>query len=163
MSSMSDLEIQAWLDQEDEHTAQIIRAHGVYIQYVGGDSEQREASFAYTVGLFGLRHPELLIVGVDPHRSAGVLNEVSALVRGGRNIVPGEQLSFTDWPRRAVAEVVPNPGEIVFAANRFYQRPAEASVTLLQLTYDDENGRFPWEKGYSNPAWVQPRPGELRA
>lgn len=85
------------------------------------------------------------------------------MIRGGRNIVAGEMLSFTDWPHRVVAEVVPNPGEIAFAANRFYQRPAEASVPLLQLTYDDKSGRFPWEDGYANAPWVQPRPGELRA
>ena len=163
MSSNSDLEIQAWLDQEDEHTAQIIRAHGVYLQYVGGDDSHREASFAYTVGLFGVGHPELLIVGVGPNTASGVLNDVSAKIRAGRNIVAGEMLSFEDWPHRVVAEVVPNPGEIAFAANRFYQRPAEASVPLLQLTYDDKNGRFPWEDGYANASWVQPRPGELRA
>jgi hypothetical protein len=163
MSSNSDLEIQAWLDQEDEHTAQIIRAHGVYLQYVGGDDRHREASFAYTVGLFGVGHPELLIVGVGPNTASGVLNDVSAKIRAGRNIVAGEMLSFADWPHRVVAEVVPNPGEIAFAANRFYQRPVEASVPLLQLTYDDKNGRFPWEDGYANAPWVQPRPGELRA
>lgn len=163
MSSHSDLEIQAWLDQEDEHTAQVIRAHGVYLQYVGGDHAQREASFAYTVGLFGLGHPELLIVGVGPSTASGVLNEVAAMVRDGRNIVAGEMLSFANWGHRVVAEVVPNPGEIAFAANRFYQRPPQASVPLLQLTYDDKAGRFPWDDGYSNAPWMQPRPGGLRA
>ncbi len=163
MSSNSDLEIQAWLDQEDEHTAQVIRAHGVYIQYVGGDSALREASFAYTVGLFGLGHPELLIIGVGPNTASGVLNDVSARVRAGSNLVPGEILSFAEWPHRVVVEFVPNAGEIAFAANRFYQRPSEASVPLFQLTYDDKGGRFPWEAGYANEPWVQPRPGEMRA
>ena len=48
-------------------------------------------------------------------------------------------------------------------ANRHYQRPREASVPVLQLTWDDRNGRFPWEDGYSVPVTVQPRPGTFRA
>ena len=68
----------------------------------------------------------------------------------------------TDWPHRVLVEDVPNPGEIAFAANRYYQRPNEASVPLLQLTYDDRDGRFPTDDGYSNPDWVQPRPGDWR-
>jgi Domain of unknown function (DUF4262) len=47
-------------------------------------------------------------------------------------------------------------------ANRFYLRPDEASVPVLQLTYDDRPGRFPWEPGYAVPD-MQPRPGTFRA
>lgn len=178
MAQASDSSVQAWLDQEDQHTVEMIRRHGVYIQYVGGDScaccdagvgagvtvkDPQAAAFAYTVGLFGIGHAELLIVGADPSTSAGVLNDLAARIRAGRDLVPGELLTFDPWPHRIVVEEVPNPGEIAFAANRFYQRPREYSVPLLQLTYDDVHGRFPWEDGYCNPAWVQPRPGELRA
>lgn len=178
MTLAPDPSIQAWLDQEDRRTAEMIRRYGTYIQYIGGDScaccdaglpggsgapEPREAPFAYTVGLFGIGHAELLIVGVDQRTASNVLNDVAARVRGGHDLVPGELLTFSGWTHRVVVEEVPNPGEIAFAANRFYQRPAEYSVGLLQLTYDDRNGRFPWDDGYANPAWVQPRPGELRA
>jgi hypothetical protein len=72
-------------------------------------------------------------------------------------------LEFDNWSHRVTVEEVPNPGEIVFGANRFYQRPDEASVPVLQLTYDDLGGRFPWQDGYANPDWIQPRPGEFRA
>ena len=177
MTMSHDAAVQAWLDQEDRHTAQMIREHGVYIQYVGGDrrvaceelghtasaDEQPRAPFAYTVGLFGIGHPELLVVGIDPGTAASLLYHVANRIRGGADIVPGETLTFDGWGHRVTVEAVPNPGEIAFAANRFYQRPDEYSVSLLQLTYDDLQGRFPWENGYANPAWVQPRPGELRA
>lgn len=180
MTLASDPSIQAWLDQEDKHTADTIRKHGVYIQYVGGDrcsccdsvgpapgagedDERRQPPFAYTVGLFGIGHPELAVVGVDPGTAAAVLNDVSARVHAGSDLVPGEVLAFDGWTHRVTVETVPNPGEIVFAANRFYQRPDAYSVPLLQLTYDDRRGRFPWDDGYANPAGVQPRPGEWRA
>lgn len=163
MSLAPDPAIQAWLDQEDERTAQVIRTHGTSIQYVGGDDRRRQPPFAYTVGLFGIGHAELLVVGVNPGTANGLLNEVAGRIRSGGAILPGELLVFDDWAHRVVVEQVPNPGEIAFAANRFYRRPDEHSVPLLQLTYDDKHGRFPWDDGYENPAWVQPRPGDFRA
>ena len=63
---------------------------------------------------------------------------------------------------QVIPEEVPNPGEIVFEANRFYQRPNEASVPVLQLTYTDKNGRYPWDEGCLRPE-LQPRPGTWRA
>ena len=163
MSDRPSLQTIAWLDQEDERTAQAIRRHGVSIVYVGGDDAGELASFAYTIGLFGVGHPELLVFSVPPPVASGLLNEVAGRVRGGQDLVPGQMLEFDDWSHRVVVEAVPNPAEIVFAANRFAQRPDEASVPVLQLTYDDLNGRFPWDEGYLNAAWLQPRPGEFRA
>jgi len=60
----------AWLDQEDAHIGAIIRRYGWFIQYVGGaelctlpgcccSEDEDPVPFAYTVGLFGLNHPEL--------------------------------------------------------------------------------------------------------
>ncbi|MFT4051727.1 MAG: DUF4262 domain-containing protein [Microbacterium sp.] len=121
MTRTSDLAVQAWLAQEDKHTADVIRAHGVHIQYVGDDQcsccarfgdatddaqRDEQPPFAYTVGTFGIGHPELLMV----------------------------------------------------AANRFYRRPPEHSMPLLQLTYDDKQRRFPWEEGYAIPPWIPPGP-----
>lgn len=163
MTTTPDSATQAWLDQEDRHTALMIRKHGTFIQYVYGEPRRRHTSFAYTVGLFGLGHPELLITGADTETAGNVLNDVSARIRKGQDVLPGELLTFDGWPHRVVVEIVPNPGEIAFAANRFYERPNEFSVPLLQLTYDDRWGRFPWDDGYDIPAWVQPKPGELSA
>jgi hypothetical protein len=161
--STADPAVIAWLDQEDKRTAQTIRRHGVYIQYVGGDPEHQHTSFAYTVGLFGIGHPELLVLGANPSTSSALLNEVAGRVRKGQDLAPGDLLVFDDWGHRVTVEAVPNPGEIVFSANRFYQRPSEASVAAFQLTYDDLGGRFPWEDGYARAEWIQPRPGGFAA
>lgn len=166
-----DARTQSWLDQEDARLATIIRQHGWFIQYVGGDSCSRpgcecssssEPAFAYTVGLFGLAHPELLIFGVPPDIASGVLNSLGTQVRDGEAILPGQLLTFDEWPHRVIPESVPDPGEIVFSANRYYQRPDEFSVPVLQLSYDDLSGKFPWEDGYAHPE-MQPRPGTFRA
>lgn len=163
---MDGVATEAWLDQEDRHVTAVIREHGCYIQYVLGctcGECGEQTSFAYSIGLFGLGHPELLVLGVQQGTAAGVINDLFARVRGGADLVPGELLTFDDWPHRIVAEEVPNPGEIVYAANRHYQRPFEASVPVLQLTWDDTSARFPWDDGYSVPPAVQPRPGSFRA
>jgi hypothetical protein len=163
MTMTPDPSLLAWLDQDDTRTAQTIRRHGTTIEYVMGDMRARLTPFAYTVGLFGMGHPELLVFGLDPRTSNVLLNDVSARVKAGSDLVPGERLEFDGWSHRVTVEAVPNPGEIAFAANRFYQRPDEHSVPLLQLTYDDRDGRFPWQDGYGNAEWIQPRPGTFSA
>jgi hypothetical protein len=159
---MTNSQLQAWLDQEDQHVAQTIRKHGQFIQLVGGDSSQ-PAGFAYTVGLFGLGHPELVILSACAQTAGAVLNDLGARIRAGDNLMPGALLTFDDWAHRVTVEELPNPGEILFSANRHYQRPPEASVPAYQLTYDDKHGRFPWDPGYSNAPEIQPRPGTWRA
>ena len=93
--------------------------------------------FAYAVGQFGLGHPELLVFGLDVHDSLGLLNSLGDRIRAGETLLPGQIFTVGEWPHRIVPETVPNPGEIVFTANRFYRRPDHASVDVIQLTYDD--------------------------
>lgn len=163
--------IQAWLDQEDARLREVIRNHGWAIEYIGGgccsapgcDGGADEGPpFAYTVGLFGLGHPELLVFGLDMHDSQGLLNTVGDDIRAGGDLIPGIEFSIGEWPRKLIAEEVPNAGEIVFTANRFYQRPNEFSVPVLQLTYSDDNGLYPWDEEFDD-AGSQPRPGSFKA
>lgn len=166
-----DARTQAWFDQQAAREVETIRRHGWFIQYVGGGTcgapgcdggDSDDSPFAYTVGLFGLAHPELLIFGVSPETAAGVLNTLGERIRSGDALLPGRLATFEDWPHRVIPEEVPNPGEIVLTANDFYQRPAEFSVPVLQLSYDDREGRFPWEEGFAAPE-TQPRPGTFKA
>lgn len=159
----SDPQTTAWLDQEDAHLTQTIRAHRWAVQYVGAGDDPGEPSFGYTVGLFGLGHPELVIVGLGPDNTHGILQRVATMVAGGRNLVPGEMLTWPDRGGRLVVEEVPNAGEILFVANRHYRRPDEHSVPAYQLTWDHPDGRFPWDEGYGCGPECQPRPGTWRA
>ncbi len=38
-------------------------------------------------------------------------------MRSGVALLPGQLVTFEDWPRRVIPEDVPNPGEILFDAN----------------------------------------------
>ena len=112
----------AWLDQEDAHLARVIRRHRWAVQYVGSEDDD-EPPFGYTIGLFGLGHPELVVVGLGMEAAHGVLQRVAEDVATGRDLVPGELIAWDDWPGRLCVEASPNPGEVVLGANRFYQRP----------------------------------------
>lgn len=161
----------AWHDQQHAHMITAIRSHGWIVHYIGGDQcsnpncdpePSNEPPFAYTTGLFGLGHPELLIVGLDPETSAFVINRLAEIVKQGDTVMPGMLYSCEGWPHQIVPEPVPNPGDILFLSNEFYQRPDGHSVPALQLTYDDGAGRFPWDPGYADPD-RQPRPGTFDA
>lgn len=158
---MTDPQTLAWLDQEDARLAQTIRAHRVAVQYVMRGDESDEPPFGYTVGLFGVGHPELVVVGVGHETACGLLNEVAGLVLAGRDLVAGEVVA--DGPEPLVVEQLPNPGEVLFSANRFYQRPDEYSVPAYQLTWAHPDGGFPWDAEYPCPPSCQPRPGTWRA
>ena len=152
----------AWLDQEDAHLAAVIREHRWAVQHVGPGEEPGQPPFAYTIGLFGLGHPELVVSGVGSSVAHGMLTWVAGLVAAGRDLVPGELL-HREPGGRLVVEVCPNPGDVVLGANRWYHRPPEHSVPAYQLTWPDAQGRFPWEEGYEAPPGGQPRPGTWAA
>jgi hypothetical protein len=114
-----DAQTQAWLDQEDARRTAAIRRQGWTIQYVGGSlcsapgcecSSDDCPAFAYTIGLFGLDHPELLIFGVPPDTASGVLNDLGERIRLGETLLPGQVITFAEWPYCIIPEVVPNPG-----------------------------------------------------
>jgi hypothetical protein len=134
------------------------------VQYVGAGEQPDEPPFGYTVGLFGLGHPELVLVGLGPKTAHSVLHRLAGVVSDGRDLVAGELLAWPEWADiRLVVEVLPNPGEVVLVANRFYERPAEYSVPAFQLTWAFPDHCFPWEgDGPDDPA-AQPRPGTWRA
>lgn len=166
-----DARAQAWIDQERAQLTTIVRRNGWAIQYVGGTwcshpdcsgVDDPGPPFAYTIGLFGLGHPELLIFGVPPELATDILNAFGRRIHDGENLLPGQLCTLPGVHHQFVVEHVPNPGEIVFVANEFYERPAEASVPALQLTYDDGYGVFPWDEAYGAKE-AQPRPGTFQA
>jgi len=158
----SDPQTIAWLDQEDARLAQTIRAHRWAVQYVGAGEKPDEPAFGYTIGLYGLGHPELVAVGLGPDDVHHLLGRVAGLVAQGRDLLVGELLTWPDHESGVIVEELPNPGEVVLAANRFYARPVEYSVPVYQLTWAHD-GSFPWDGAHPCDPVCQPRPGTWRA
>jgi hypothetical protein len=157
----TDPQTTAWLDQEDAHLAAVIRRTRFAVQYVGPGDLPSEPAFGYTIGLFGLGHPELVVVGRGSSATHTLLDAVAGEVVAGRSVVPGELLEV--GREELVAEECPNPGEVLLSANRWYRRPAEHSVPALQLTWASPSGCFPWDRGWDGGPHGQPRPGTWTA
>lgn len=150
----------AWLDQQGSEIAHLIRAHRWAVQYVAGGAGSAEPPFGYTVGLFGLAHPELVVVGLGRSNTHAILQRVAGLVVAGRDLVPGELITFPDRDDALCVEVLPNPADVLFVANRHYDRPDEVSVPGYQIAWQHPDGTFPWDPDYPcEPADCQPRPG----
>jgi hypothetical protein len=159
----TDPQITAWLDQEDAHLAAVIRARRWAVQYVGPGERPDEPAFGYTIGLVGLGHPELVVVGLDPDVAHALLDTVAGMVAAGRDLVPGEVLTRPGGDTGLYVERCPNPGDVVLGANRFYRRPRESSVPAYQLTWPHRDGTYPWDPGHACAPACQPRPGTWRA
>ncbi|NNM47918.1 DUF4262 domain-containing protein [Knoellia koreensis] len=181
---MSTPALTAWHDQNRRRTTEAIRTFGCSNTYVSDDADcpccalegnraQRRAAgargrrkapkppFCYTTGLFGVGHPELVVFSLGPDASSALLNSLAHRVLHGHDLTPGDEVPTDEPSRRILVEELPNPGQIVLAANDYYDRPASHSVPAFQLTWSDALGRFPWEAGYSGGA--QPRPGTFKA
>ncbi|QNP54608.1 DUF4262 domain-containing protein [Tessaracoccus defluvii] len=85
-------------------------------------------AFAYTVGLFGIGHPELIVFGLDAESAYGTLYWFFDEVKRGRVLAPDEIVSPPGSDTRFLVERFPNPGSVVFAANRFHGRSRRSSV-----------------------------------
>ncbi|MGI8881580.1 MAG: DUF4262 domain-containing protein [Jatrophihabitans sp.] len=149
--------VRQWLDQEDAWMRDTVRRVGWAIQYVMG--EEREPSFAYTVGLFGFDHPEIVVFGLSAGSSEWLLNRLGALVKSGAPMGDGDEVTIGAAGFPVSLFTLPNPESVLFAANSFYQRPPGDPVPALQAVYPDDNGRYPWEPGYALKPYLQPMPG----
>ena len=104
-----DAQTLAWLDQEDRRTTEMVRAHGWAVEYVFG--EAKSPSFAYTIGLFGLGHPELIVFGLDSASAGRILNTLGQRVRENRDLRAGEivDLEGTSTRRSLIPSVCCSP------------------------------------------------------
>ena len=71
----------AWQDHEQAGQRLAILRHGWAATAVFGDDIGE--SFAYTVGLTGFDHPELLLTGMPPEVAGRLLNGAGERVRSG--------------------------------------------------------------------------------
>jgi hypothetical protein len=148
-----------WIDQQTAWMRDTVRRKGWFVQHVEADASG--PAFAYTVGLTGFGHPELVVFGMGVCCAGPVLNELGDRVRAGAPVLhDGDEVTIRGVPMRAFT--VPNPGELILVANLFYGRGPEESVPALQLAHPDRSGNWPWEPEYAHPL-AQPMPGTVRA
>jgi hypothetical protein len=168
--------IQQWLDQEDAWMRDTVRRHGWALQYVTNDGQCSVAGctadhssgsddlpFAYTVGLHGYGHPELLVFGLDMATSGSVLNGLGEYVREGEPLIIGDTYGFDGWQHAIHLFPLRDSGAVLISANRYYQRRRTEPVPALQCVWSDDHYRFPWEPDCTGPAVLQPLPDTFEA
>ncbi|MQA11483.1 MAG: DUF4262 domain-containing protein [Pseudonocardiaceae bacterium] len=146
-------------DQYNAWERDVIRTYGWAIQYVLGDEDG--PPFAYTVGLSGFDHPELIAFGLGQQNSAALLNDLGERVRAGETLRHGQLVSFAGWAHHAVLVTVPDSSEHLLGANAAYRSTGGPAIPALQAVYNDVGGRFPWHDGYTIPSEIQPVLGSV--
>jgi hypothetical protein len=126
---------------------EIIQRVGWTVMMVMGN--ERQPSFAYTVGLSDHSQPELMVIGLPPESAHFILNGMAK--KALANLLPN--------PRGLVHEVANMPlslrqdddegtmGEICRFAQQWSQEQRGLPCGVTQVIFPDEAGRFPWELG----------------
>jgi hypothetical protein len=149
---------QQWLDQMDARIREAIRKYGWYCMAVEGEEEHGQPGFAYTIGLTGFGHPELLAYGLHPSYAHKLFGALVRKVRSGTTLTEETELTLPIWTvhlhQQAVRFMpVPSPRwSLLWAADAYKPAPIQA----LQVVWADGKGQFPWEPGYALAGWMQP-------
>jgi hypothetical protein len=117
----------------------------------GGGSGPGDPRWSYTVGLTGLEHPEVIVVGLPFEAAETYLNLVGEAVRAGARFSPGVvTTALTDADSPVVFLQVADTSRLA-VAEQF-----SGSLEALQLVWPDSTGKLPWEEGHRNPPHAQP-------
>ncbi|HET6285565.1 MAG TPA: DUF4262 domain-containing protein [Amycolatopsis sp.] len=133
-----------------EEVRPLIRKYGWMVQTVERGSTQ--PGFAYTVGLTDAGLPELVVTGLRERRSGQLLNYFAQQVVRSGPPEAGEVLpAAVGWP---AFEVVPlsSPSAHLLTAVLLYGE----DIRALQLVYEDEHGKWPWDREFRGGTGGQP-------
>lgn len=139
------------LRQQQHH----IDTYGWAVTAVLPTDEAPGTGFAYTVGLTGHGHPELVIAGLDPVLACVLLNDLAQRVHNGaERFTAGQRISDLLVGHDAV--IIEGPATEELHPGTAYARYGRGRVTLQQIVWPDPRGRYPWNPGYAYPPHVQP-------
>lgn len=148
----------------DELTAELAgqaRMHGHAIIAVAGGEDG--PSFAYTVGLAALEHPELLVVMESQETAYALLNDLAFRVRDGRLRLDRPAVFAADATGRYDAVAAPVPpavaAEHVAVADTVARAQGwPAPVAVAQVHLMDGDRHWPWE---TTERYGPPVPGSV--
>lgn len=153
-------QVRRWLERQAAWLSDKVARVGWAIQAVEVSADA--PPFAYTIGLWNLGHPEIVVFGLDFGCSVHLLDALArGVANGGSRLRDGDEVAADGLPVRLFG--VRNPGDIVFRANQFFAMAPDESVPVLQAIYPDDSGVWPWEPGCRLPRGGQPMPGTFVA
>ena len=122
----------------------------------GGGGSPSVPRWSHTVGLTGLGHPEVIVVGLPFEAGEKYLNLVGEAVRAGARFSPGAATTALTDADSPVVFLAVEDADRLTVAEQFY-----GSVDALQLVWPDSAGTLPWQEGHRNPPGAQPLLGPV--
>lgn len=119
----------------------------------GGIGHSGDLPFAYTIGLTALELPELWIGTMPMPQGARILNDLAVLARE-RGGLPIGELIDAEWSTkfRTHGPVDLEAARVAIATEVY---PWPQIVTVVQILWCDEAGRFPGEPDYDQARFPQ--------
>jgi hypothetical protein len=134
----TDDRIRAYLAEQRRRIAE----HGWVVQGVFGTDEHPSPLFAYTVGLVGSGHPELIVYGLPLEVASSILNDLAEHVAAGGRLHAGDRLTRDESDYGMVLVAVDDTAPLGLARGVY-----GPEVRALQLVYPDDEHRMPWDDG----------------
>ena len=145
----------AGTDEVMRRQQEVIDRHGWAVTAVFPTADDPGAPFAYTIGLTAHGYPELIIAGLDPATSQMLLNDLAQRVFDrAERFTAGQPIS--DLLHGYDAVIVEGPATEALHPGTAFARYGKDRVTLQQVVWPDQHGRFPWEPQYAIDPQAQP-------
>jgi Domain of unknown function (DUF4262) len=128
-------------DLEREQDLRIAQ-HGFTVQYVQGDDDS--PPWAYSIGRLRTNVSELVVVGLDPASSLGLISVVHQewdhVINGKQPSGGGPEIRLIPIPRSVVEST-----DYLLGAVDYASRHGHRSPNAQQVIWADPSGAFPWE------------------
>lgn len=145
----------ASIDDSLRRQSELIDRYGWAVTAVFPTDDDQGAPFAYTVGLTAHGYPELIIAGLDPDTSRILLNDLARRVFDrAEHFTVGQRIS--DLLAGYDAVIVDGPATEALFPGTAFARYGKDNVTLQQVVWPDQHGRFPWDEDYAIAPHAQP-------
>lgn len=132
----------------DEILLRNVRERGCHIVGVSGDD--RAPAFVFSIGLFAnYEHPEIILFGLEPNKSAAIVNIIRDEAAAGKRYADGDVSSdIVENGKLAFAEVPLDHYQNYLGTAIWFYRKSPRPFPCLQLVWTDDNDLFPWETGF---------------
>ncbi|WP_433458430.1 DUF4262 domain-containing protein [Micromonospora sp. CA-248212] len=145
------------IDDVPRRQEQIIDTIGWAVTHVlpTDDDPDTTTPFAYTVGLTAHHYPELLIAGLPTEVAHCLLNDLARRVYDtAERFTHGQRVS--DLIAGYDAIIIDGSPTDDLVPGMAIVRYGRHQICLQQLVWPDQQGRFPWDSGYSLEPQAQP-------
>jgi len=145
-------------DAEDEADLKVIRdvrEHGWHV--VAIPPEAGTPGWVFSIGIFQtLRHPEIVVFGLDQNVAHFVVNEIGARIRSGKRFQHGSEAGgLLEGVRCTFRDILINWYEPFLGTAMWYYRGTD--FPAIQCIWPDHEQHYPWEPQFQkNWKWAQP-------